>query len=66
MVEVIDKYKTGLYLSSDNPREIKETLQTLIDDDDLRSTMRENCLKAALVLNWEKEMENLFPSIENT
>ncbi|MDR3609092.1 MAG: glycosyltransferase [Ignavibacteriaceae bacterium] len=64
MVNIIDKYKVGEYISPENPIEIKEALQKLIDDKDLRKTFRNNCLKAAMELNWEKEIEKLFSQIE--
>src|ERR1035437_165432 len=64
IVNIIDKYKVGLYISLENPEEIKETLQRLIDDEELRIAFRNNCLKAALELNWEKEIDKLFSCIE--
>jgi glycosyltransferase involved in cell wall biosynthesis len=66
IVEIIDKYKVGIYISPENPKELKETLQKLIDDVELRITFRNNCLTAALELNWEKEIEKLFSCIETT
>jgi glycosyltransferase involved in cell wall biosynthesis len=64
IVNIIDKYKVGLYISPENPEEIKETLQKLIEDDELRIAFRNNCLKAALELNWGKEIDKLFSYIE--
>jgi glycosyltransferase involved in cell wall biosynthesis len=64
MIEVIDKYKVGLCVSPENLNELKLTIQLMIDNEELRSTFRNNCLKAALELNWDKEIEKLFPSIE--
>ncbi|MGA7839119.1 MAG: glycosyltransferase [Ignavibacteriaceae bacterium] len=63
MKDIIDQYNVGSYSDPENREEIISNLQMLIDDNNYRSELKRNCLKASKQLNWEKEIEKLLPYI---
>jgi glycosyltransferase involved in cell wall biosynthesis len=65
MKDMIDKYKVGLYVDPENSDDLKSTLQRLVNDNDLRQRLSENCFEASKELNWENEIKKLLPFIEN-
>jgi glycosyltransferase involved in cell wall biosynthesis len=65
MKDIIDKYKVGLYIDPENQDELKNTMQLLINDNNLRHKLSDNCLAAAKELNWEEEIKKLLPFIKS-
>ena len=63
MKDAVDKYDVGAYCDPENRGELIAGLKKLIEKDDHRKQLKENCLKAAKELNWEKEIEKLLPYI---
>ncbi len=62
---IIDKYNVGLYIDPEKIDDFKNTLQRMVNDDDLRKKLSENCFEAGKELNWEKEIKKLLMIIEN-
>lgn len=66
VVKVVERYQIGKIIPSHQPKDIASTIQQLIDNPDLLATLKENCRKAKLMENWEKEVENIsdfYPEI---
>ena len=54
------EFEVALLLDKTGPKEIAEMVNYLLDNDVLYNTLRENCLKARKLLNWQKEQEKLL------
>ncbi|MCJ7647309.1 MAG: glycosyltransferase [Candidatus Lokiarchaeota archaeon] len=63
MKEIIDRYKVGLYIDPENIDEIVDSLNILINNNELRNNLKSNCIIAAKELNWNKEINKLFDLI---
>ena len=54
------QFEVALLLNTLNPESIAEKLNKLLDDDVLHTALRENCLRAREVLNWQNEEKKLI------
>ncbi len=52
---IIKKYNTGMIAQSHDPAHIAQCIKTMFEDETRLKQWRENCLKAARELCWEKE-----------
>ncbi len=57
---VNEQYNVALLIGDTNPSTIASALNKLLTDDVLYTTLRENCLMARQVLNWEQEEKKLL------
>ncbi len=55
-----EQYPVALLIETADPPIIAEALNKLLTDDVLHKTLRENCMKARQVLNWEQEEKKLL------
>lgn len=60
---IVDKYNVGICIDPENEDEIKDKLNSLIVDDELRKKLKKNCEIATKELNWNKEIIKLFEKI---
>ena len=51
----IDKYQVGMYLNSLNAQDIARAIMQMLADKKNYKRWKQNCVKAAMELNWEKE-----------
>lgn len=58
--KLVNTYELGRTIESITPNEIAASLQQLLSDDKKLLEYAENCKKAHLELNWEKEREVVF------
>jgi len=65
MKSIIDKYKVGIYVDPENVEEIINQLNNLLENNELRNKLKENCKTASGELNWNREINKLFDSIED-
>lgn len=56
---VIEKYNVGKIIPDHSPEAIAETINSILNDPQLLSTLKENCKAAALKENWEEESKVL-------
>ena len=56
---VIEGEQVGLTVEPESTRQLKEAIQTLVDDDALRQKFRENAKRAKEKYNWDNEKEVL-------
>lgn len=62
---IVEKYKTGEFLSSYNPQELAKQITNLLNDERKLDLIAENCKKAAKELCWENEEIQIFKTIKN-
>lgn len=62
---IVEKYKTGEFLSSYNPQELAKQITNLLNDERKLDLIAENCKKAAEELCWENEEIQIFKTIKN-
>ncbi len=55
-----DRYKVAVLIDDLDPGTIANTISKLLDDKELYSQLKQNCLKAMQELNWQKEKEKLM------
>ena len=56
---IVDEYKIGLKVNSENPEDIAEAIRKLQSDWELFSRFKENLVRAKADLCWEKEKQKL-------
>lgn len=61
---VEQKYQTGVFIRSYNPKELAKQITELLSDNQSLDTMAANCQKAAGELCWENEQKKIFELIE--
>jgi glycosyltransferase involved in cell wall biosynthesis len=61
---MVREYGTGLLIQEVTPREIASTLLKLYENKALMAELRENCKKAAIILNWENEKRVLLEAFK--
>jgi glycosyltransferase involved in cell wall biosynthesis len=59
VAKVVTGYQVGKLIPSHEPKDIAETIQALINNPQEMERLKENCLKAKMIENWEKEVENI-------
>lgn len=57
---IIEHYQIGLLIESHDPKHIALKMQTMLTDQKLRKTWKQNLSKAAADLNWENEEKILL------
>lgn len=62
---IVEKHKTGEFLSSYNPQELAKQITNLLNDERKLDLIAENCKKAAEELCWENEEIQIFKTIKN-
>ena len=62
---IVEKHKTGEFLSSYNPQELAKQITNLLNDERKLDLIAENCKKAAKELCWENEEIQIFKTIKN-
>jgi glycosyltransferase involved in cell wall biosynthesis len=65
MKSIVDRYKVGIYVDPNDKDEIFKQLNILLDNNELRNKLKQNCKIAAVELNWKKEINKLFDLIED-
>jgi len=55
MINIVDRYRVGMYLDNPDPETIASAVKKMIGDETLRNGWYENLDKAASELCWEKE-----------
>lgn len=55
-----EKYRVAVLLDDLSPERIAEALNKLLDDAVLYNSLKENCLRARLELNWQEEEKKLI------
>lgn len=53
-------FETGILIDSSDPDSLALACNTLLEDTHLHQKLRDNCLKAATVWNWEQEEKKLL------
>jgi glycosyltransferase involved in cell wall biosynthesis len=61
---IVEKYKTGEFLSSYNPQDLAKQITNLLNNDIKLDLIAENCKKAAEELCWENEETQIFKTIK--
>ncbi len=61
-----DKYKVAVLLDSLDANTIAKTLNSMMKDEYLLQELKENCLKARLVFNWQQEEKKLLAFYRQT
>lgn len=55
-----DQFEVALLIDDTTPEKISEALNKLLNDDVLYGVLKENCIKARQVLNWQNEEKELI------
>lgn len=66
ITKIVDKHKIGLVLEEFTPESLAEKINYLKDHPDVLEEMKNNCLLAAEIENWEHEsriLEEIYPAI---
>lgn len=64
---IVNKYQIGIVLDELTPESLANTIKSLQGDSEKLLRMKENCIKAALVENWEVEskiLEEIYPKVD--
>jgi glycosyltransferase involved in cell wall biosynthesis len=61
---IVEKYKTGEFLSSYNPQDLAKQITNLLNNNIKLDLIAENCKKAAEELCWENEEIQIFKTIK--
>lgn len=61
MKEIVEKYNVGKVVEIDKHHDIINVIKEICENPDTKSSLKNNCLKAAYELNWEKEIKKLEP-----
>lgn len=67
-IKINAEFEVAVLISEPDPKGIAEIVNNLLHDDVLYQRLRENCMKARLVLNWqqeEKKLLNFYQSVFN-
>jgi glycosyltransferase involved in cell wall biosynthesis len=54
------QYEVAVLIDSNEPKRIAEAINNLVNDDVLLERLRQNCLLARKVLNWQQEEKKLL------
>jgi glycosyltransferase involved in cell wall biosynthesis len=65
MMEIVIEFSVGEVVDLDNEDELINKINILIEDEELYSTYKTNCMSASEELNWENEIDTLFNVFEN-
>lgn len=60
---VVEKYKTGVFLSSYSPQDLAKQITSLLSDNEKLDSIAKNCEKAASELCWENEQTQIFETL---
>lgn len=60
MKKIVDDYEIGAVIKESNEDELIEVLNTWSNNQTLYKTIKENCIKASAILNWESEFEKIY------
>ena len=55
-----EQYKVAVLIDDLDPGTIATAINRLLDDKELYSQLKQNCLKARQELNWQKEKDKLL------
>jgi glycosyltransferase involved in cell wall biosynthesis len=58
--KINDQFRVAILLPDISPGRIAEALNNLLSDDVLYQGLKENCIKARMVLNWQQEEKKLL------
>lgn len=61
-----NEYKIGIVLDEITPQTVAESINSLVDNDELYNELSNNCLKAAKILNWnaqEKTIKTIYDEV---
>lgn len=58
--KIIEHYQIGMTIDSHDPRHIAKRMHTMLTDDALRKTWKDNLKRAAAELNWDQEQKILL------
>jgi glycosyltransferase involved in cell wall biosynthesis len=61
---VVEKYETGIFISSYNPQDLAKQIDSLLKDNSKLDLIAENCRKAAKEFCWEKEETMIFETLK--
>lgn len=64
MEKVVTGYNVGIVINLEDEKNINSKLNVLLQNDNLHSKCRENCLSAAKELNWDNEIKKLFAVLD--
>ena len=56
---IVEQYQVGIVIDNFSPTNIAKEINKLIENKEIISTYKENCRKAAQVLNWENEEKEI-------
>ena len=59
-VRINQQFEVAVLIADTDPKRIADTVNNLLHDDVLYNRLRENCLKARQVLNWQQEEKKLL------
>jgi glycosyltransferase involved in cell wall biosynthesis len=54
-----DEHNVALLINETDEHTIAKAINTLLNDDIVYNTLKQNCIKARTVLNWEQEEKKL-------
>ncbi len=57
--QIIDKYRVGETIESHDPKKLAAKINAMLADKTQLRQYKDNCRRAAKILNWENEQENL-------
>lgn len=63
--KIIEHYQIGMTIDSHDPQHIAERMNTMLTDQGLRKTWKENLKRAAAELNWDHEKKILLEIFRN-
>lgn len=58
--KIIERYQIGMTIDSHDPQHIAERMHTMLTDNALRKTWKDNLKRAAAELNWDQEQKILL------
>jgi glycosyltransferase involved in cell wall biosynthesis len=61
----MDKYQVGMVTDPADPAQIAKSLKSMIENPEQLREWKNNCFKAARILNWEKESQKLSSIYES-
>mgnify|MGYP003399204635 FL=1 len=56
---IVEQYQVGIVIDNFSPTNIAKEINKLIENKEIIPTYKENCRKAAQVLNWENEEKEI-------
>jgi glycosyltransferase involved in cell wall biosynthesis len=64
MESIIEKYKVGFAVNPYEKNQVEDAIYRLCFNEDLRTEIKNNCVKASQELNWENEVQNLLAALD--